>query len=66
VLHQGSVPHEAEEERADKNDEHEREELSECVRLGLGLGNFLNHLLDVNIFSCETVYERTTPEWFRK
>jgi len=50
VLHQGSVPHEAEEERADKNDEHEREELSECVRLGLGLGNFLNHLLDVNIF----------------
>jgi len=50
VLHERAVPHEAEEERADENDEHEDEKLGECVRLGFSFGNFLNHLLDVNIF----------------
>jgi hypothetical protein len=50
VLHEGAVPHETEEESADENVKHEDEELSEHLRSGLSLGNFLNHLLHMDIF----------------
>jgi len=50
VLHEGAVPYETEEESADENAKHEDEELGEHVGLVLSLGNFLNHLLHMDIF----------------
>jgi len=52
VLHEGAVPHEAEEESADENSEYKSEELSERIGLCFGLGNFHNHLLLTDIFFC--------------
>jgi hypothetical protein len=50
VLHERAVPHEAKEEGADENAEYEDEKLSEHLGPGTSLGNFLNHLLEDNIF----------------
>jgi len=50
VFHERPVPYETEEERADEYGKHKDEELGERVRLGLSLGNFLNHLLCTDIF----------------
>jgi len=52
VLHEGTVPHEAKEEGANENDEYKHEELGERIGFGLRFGNFLNHLLYVDIFFC--------------
>jgi hypothetical protein len=52
VLHEGTVPHEAKEEGANENDEYKHEELGERIGFGLRFGNFLNHLLHVDIFFC--------------
>jgi len=67
VLHEGAVPHETEEESADENVKHEDEELGEHFGFGLSLGNFLDHLLHMDIFfSRQTTNERTASEWIRK
>ena len=50
VLHERAVPHDTEKEGADEDGQHEHEILHERVRASLGLGYFLNHLLDVDIF----------------
>jgi hypothetical protein len=50
VLHERTVPYDTEKEGADENRQHEDEKLHERVRASLGLGYFLNHLLDMDIF----------------
>jgi len=50
VLHERAVPHEAKEEGADENVEYEYEKLGEHLGPGTSLRNFLDHLLEVNIF----------------
>lgn len=50
MLHERPVPHEAENEGADENCEHEDENFRDNVRLTFGFGNLLDHLLGVDIF----------------
>ncbi len=50
VLHERTVPHDAEKECADENSEHKGENLAEDLGPGLSFGNLLNHLLHVDIF----------------
>jgi hypothetical protein len=52
VFHERAVPHDTEKEGADENRQHEHEKLHERVRASLGLGYFLNHLLQADIFFC--------------
>ena len=60
-----SVPRESEDECRDENVENKDEKLGEHVRLVLRLGNFLKHLLGVDIFfSVQTTNEEPTFEWF--
>lgn len=67
MLHERPVPHEAEDEGADEDCEHEDENFRENVRLTFGFGNLLDHLLGVDIFfSIPTSNERPPPEWVRK
>tara|TARA_B110000858_G_scaffold27529_1_gene29004 strand:+ start:3390 stop:3647 length:258 start_codon:yes stop_codon:yes gene_type:complete len=52
VLHERTVPHDTKKECADENGQHEHEKFHECVGSSFGLGYFLNHLLQVDIFFC--------------
>jgi len=61
VLDEGAVPHEAEEESADENNQYEDQKLGECVRLVLGNGKLLNHLLQVNIFFLNELQMKVLP-----
>jgi len=61
VLDEGAVPHEAEEESADENNQYEDQKLGERVRLVLGNGKLLNHLLQVNIFFLNELQMKVLP-----
>jgi len=52
VLHEGAVPYDTEKECADENGQHEHQKFHECFGASFGLGYFLNHLLQVEIFFC--------------
>jgi hypothetical protein len=52
VLYEGAVPHNAEKESANENGQYKHEKLCDRFRASLGLGYFLNHLLQVDIFFC--------------
>ena len=45
MFHEGTVPHESDDERADEKRKDEHEELRECVRFVFGFDHFLNHYL---------------------
>jgi hypothetical protein len=61
VLHERAVPHDTEKEGADEDGQHEHEKLHERVRASLGLGYFLNHLLDVDIFFLQPLQMKDLP-----
>ena len=61
MLHEGAVPENTEEEGTDENAEHEDEKLSEHFGLGLSLGNFLNHLLHMDIFFLNKLQMKGLP-----
>jgi hypothetical protein len=50
MFYEGAIPHETQKEGAYKDRQNKYEKLDECVRLSTRLGNFLDHLLQVNIF----------------
>jgi len=50
VLHERRVPHEAEDEGADENRQHEHEELLQDIILVFGLDEVVEHLLHADIF----------------
>ena len=55
VLHEGRVPHEAEDEGADENGQHEHEKLIQDIILVFGLDEIVEHLLHTDIFFLGTI-----------
>jgi hypothetical protein len=55
VLHEGRVPHEAEDEGADENGQHEHEKLLQDIILVFGLDEIVEHLLHTDIFFLGTL-----------
>jgi len=52
VRNEGTVPRESEDEGRDENVENKDEKLGEHIRLVFSLDDFLEHLLEVDIFFC--------------
>jgi len=50
VLHEGAVPHDAEDEGADENRQHKDEKFPDSIRLIFGLKKVGKHLLLTDIF----------------
>jgi len=58
------VPCEAEDEGRNENIDNEHEKLGEHIGLSFSLDDFLEHLLDTDIFFCININEESTSEWF--